>query len=101
MSEYEDGMKDKAISLFREMVNKMNELLGTEMIDPLTRQRVGISDIPQVIIEQIEGFTDKWIKGSKDAKEREKESMDSMPSWESAPCWNKKKAKHAESCLPR
>ncbi len=36
------------------------------MIDPTTRQRVGASDIPEVILEQIETFSDKWIKGSAD-----------------------------------
>jgi DNA-directed RNA polymerase subunit beta len=68
MDLYEEEMNDKAITLFREMIAAMNELLGTEMVDPSTRQRVGISDIPEVIIEQIGGFTDKWIKGSKDTK---------------------------------
>jgi DNA-directed RNA polymerase subunit beta len=68
MDAYEDGMNEKAISLFREMVAEMNELLGTEMVDPATRQKVGLSDIPEVILEQIEGFSEKWIKGSKDSK---------------------------------
>ena len=68
MEAYEEEMNEKAIVLFREMVAAMNEILGTEMVDPSTRQRVGISDIPEVIIEQIGGFNDKWIKGSKDTK---------------------------------
>ena len=68
MDEYESGMNEKAIALFREMVTQMNEILGTEMVDPATRQRVGVSDIPLVILEQIDGFTEKWVKGSKDAK---------------------------------
>ena len=68
MNEYEDGMNIRAITLFREMVSKMNELLGTEMVDPATRQKVGLSDIPEVILEQIDGFSEKWIKGSADAK---------------------------------
>jgi DNA-directed RNA polymerase subunit beta len=68
MDAYEEEMNEKAIVLFREMVSEMNEILGTEMVDPSTRQRVGISDIPEVILEQIDGFSDKWIKGSKDTK---------------------------------
>ena len=68
MAEFEGGMNEKAIELFREMVSEMNGILGTEMVDPATRQRVGISDIPEVILEQIDGFTEKWVKGSKDAK---------------------------------
>jgi DNA-directed RNA polymerase subunit beta len=38
------------------------------MVDPATRQKVGLSDIPEVILEQIDGFSEKWIKGSADAK---------------------------------
>jgi DNA-directed RNA polymerase subunit beta len=68
MESYEEGMNDMAIALFREMVAEMNEILGTEMVDPATRQRVGISEIPEVILEQIVGFNDKWVKGSKDTK---------------------------------
>jgi hypothetical protein len=29
---------------------------GTEMVDPMTRQKVGASDIPEVILEQIQNF---------------------------------------------
>jgi DNA-directed RNA polymerase subunit beta len=68
MEEYEDGMNIRAITLFQEMVSKINVLLGTEMVDPATRQKVGLSDIPEVILEQIDGFSEKWIKGSADAK---------------------------------
>ena len=68
MEAYEEEMNMKAITLFREMVAEINELIGTEMIDPSTRQRVGISDIPEVILEQIDGFSEKWVKGSKDLK---------------------------------
>jgi len=70
MNEYEENMNSEAISLFREMIAQMNDLIGTEMVDPATRQKVGMSDIPEVILEQIENFTSKWVKGSKDAKEQ-------------------------------
>jgi DNA-directed RNA polymerase subunit beta len=70
MAVYEGEMNAKAIALFRQMIASMNEILGTEMIDPYTRQRVGASDIPEVILEQIENFNEKWVKGSKDAKEQ-------------------------------
>ena len=51
------------------MTNAINEVVGTEMVDPMTRQKVGASDIPEVIIEQIKTFSTKWIKGNKDTKE--------------------------------
>jgi DNA-directed RNA polymerase subunit beta len=70
MSAYEAEMNEKAVVLFRQMVGQMNNTLGAEMVDPTTRQKVGASDIPEVILEQIENFDDKWVKGSKEAKEK-------------------------------
>jgi DNA-directed RNA polymerase subunit beta len=70
MDRYEKQMDEKAITLFRQMVGQVNEALGAEMVDPSTRQKVGASDIPEVILEQIENFNEKWMKGSKEAKER-------------------------------
>jgi len=68
MTAYGDEMNGKAIVLFREMIGMINELMGSEMIDPTTRQKVAASDIPEVVIEQIENFNEKWIKGSKDVR---------------------------------
>ncbi len=70
MTEYEDQMNAKAIALFRQMVRQINDASGSEMVDPSTRQKVGASDIPEVILEQIENFDAKWIKGSKDARDK-------------------------------
>ncbi|MBC23753.1 MAG: DNA-directed RNA polymerase subunit beta [Phycisphaerae bacterium] len=70
MKKYESEMDAKAIALFRQMVASINEQLGTEMVDPATRQKVGASDIPEVIMEQIENFSEKWLKGSKEVKEK-------------------------------
>ncbi|MHC5004460.1 MAG: DNA-directed RNA polymerase subunit beta, partial [Planctomycetota bacterium] len=69
MAEYEALMNQKAITLFKQMIGQVNQIIGTEMVDPTTRQRVGASDIPEVILEQIENFDAKWIKGSKEIKE--------------------------------
>ena len=68
MGLYEEEMNEKAIELFKQMIDRMNETLGAEMVDPATRQKVGVSDIPEVVLEQIENFDEKWVKGSKDAK---------------------------------
>ncbi len=66
---YEAEQDQKAIDLFKEMVDLVNTATGTEMVDPMTRQKVGASDIPEVILEQIQTFSDKWIKGSKESRE--------------------------------
>jgi DNA-directed RNA polymerase subunit beta len=69
MQAFEESMDERKIELFREMVAKINEITGSEMVDPSTRQKVGASDIPEVILEQIENFSEKWIKGSKESRD--------------------------------
>ncbi|MEO0511399.1 MAG: DNA-directed RNA polymerase subunit beta [Planctomycetota bacterium] len=69
IEDYEASMDNKAIALFREMVATINEITGTEMVDPMTRQKVGASDIPEVILEQVKTFADGWVKGSKEIRE--------------------------------
>ncbi|MFG0292006.1 MAG: DNA-directed RNA polymerase subunit beta [Phycisphaerales bacterium JB050] len=68
MDEYGIEMDAKSIEIFRQMIQAINEAVGTELVDPMTRQKVGASDIPEVILEQIENFDLAWVKGSKDAK---------------------------------
>jgi len=70
MREYETGMDDRAADLFRQMIDQINEVTGTDMIDPSTRQKVAASDITEVVTEQIQEFNLKWIKGNKEAREQ-------------------------------
>jgi DNA-directed RNA polymerase subunit beta len=67
---YGAEMDAKVIGLFKQMVGMVNDEIGTPLVDPSTRQKVGASDIPEVILEQIENFDLKWIKGSKEAREK-------------------------------
>ncbi len=60
--QYRKKMQQRITSIFRLMTEEINEVLATEMVDPSTRQKVGASDIDEVIIEQIENFSFKWIK---------------------------------------
>ncbi len=69
MREYEQSMDERAVQLFREFVEQVNEVTGTPMVDPSTRQKVAQSDIAEVVLEQIESFDMKWVKGSKEVKE--------------------------------
>ncbi len=68
IADYEKAMDEKAIGLFKQMTDAINEAIGTPMVDPMTRQKVGASDIPEVILEQIKTFDVKWAKGSKETK---------------------------------
>ncbi|MCH8269646.1 MAG: DNA-directed RNA polymerase subunit beta [Planctomycetes bacterium] len=70
MAAFEAEMNATAIGLFKQMTEAINRVIGTEMVDPMTRQKVGASDIPEVILEQIKTYDVKWAKGSKDARER-------------------------------
>src|SRR5690606_3542299 len=65
---YEREMNEKAIEIFRQMINEINDVTGQTMVDPGTRQKVGQSEISEVILEQIENFEFDWVKGSKEAK---------------------------------
>jgi len=67
---YSEEMDRRAIDLFRQMVGMIADVTDSPTIDPMTRQTVGASNIPEVILEQIQNFTLKWIKGSKEAKEQ-------------------------------
>ena len=70
MKVYEQQMSARAIKVFRAMCEEINAVLGTPMVDPSTRQKVGQSDIDEVLLEQIENFKLRWIKGSPADKER-------------------------------
>ncbi len=70
MDAYSEDMDRRAIDLFKQMVGMINDVVGTPMVDPMTRQTVGASNIPEVILEQIQNFSLKWIKGAKDTKEQ-------------------------------
>jgi DNA-directed RNA polymerase subunit beta len=67
MKQYELEMNGRLVKVFRQMTDEINEVLGNAMVDPSTKQKVGQSDIVDVILEQIENFNPGWIKSSKPA----------------------------------
>ncbi|HEY1923503.1 MAG TPA: DNA-directed RNA polymerase subunit beta, partial [Tepidisphaeraceae bacterium] len=70
IDKYEKEMNERAVAIFKQMVAEINEVSGTQMVDPGTRQKVGQSENADVILEQIEGFTPDWIKGTRESKEQ-------------------------------
>jgi DNA-directed RNA polymerase subunit beta len=70
MRGYEKQMDEKVINLFRQLVEQINEVTGTPMVDPSTRQKVGASDIGEIVLEQIENFKLRWVKGSKASQQQ-------------------------------
>src|SRR5947199_7155891 len=70
IDKYEKDMNLRAIGIFKQMVGEINEVTGQQMTDPNTRQKVGQSEITDVIMEQIENFSLDWVKGSKESREQ-------------------------------
>jgi DNA-directed RNA polymerase subunit beta len=50
------------IKLFRQMIEDIEKAADQLLVDPNTRQKVGKSENPDVILEQIETFSLKWVK---------------------------------------
>src|SRR5205823_466772 len=67
---YEKEMNVRAIGIFKQMVNEINEVTGGQLVDPGTKQKVGQSENVDVVMEQIETFKEEWIKGSRESKEQ-------------------------------
>ncbi|MBU0640379.1 MAG: DNA-directed RNA polymerase subunit beta, partial [Planctomycetes bacterium] len=59
---YKTECDEKQIALFRRMCDVIEQACGQMIIDPNTRQKVGKSENPEVIMEQIESFDVKWVK---------------------------------------
>ncbi len=69
IEEYSSACNQKVITVFKQLCDELEELCELPMVDPNTRQKVGHSDLPEVILEQIETFDGhvkegdlKWVK---------------------------------------
>jgi DNA-directed RNA polymerase subunit beta len=58
----EKDIRDSECAIFRQMVEAVHNKIDVNIIDPSTRQKVGVSSHNEVIFEQIENFDVKWIK---------------------------------------
>ena len=67
---YTKEMDARVAKIFRQMCEEINEAIGSQMVDPSTRQKAGKSDDDDVILEQWETFDIKWIKGSEEKREQ-------------------------------
>ena len=63
-------MDAQIATLFRKMTDEINGVTGQMMVDPSTRQKVGKSDLDEVILEQVVNFSVNWIKGPEDSREK-------------------------------
>ncbi|MHC4117510.1 MAG: DNA-directed RNA polymerase subunit beta [Planctomycetota bacterium] len=54
--------KAKECAIFRQMIGAIHEKFDVNIVDPSTRQKVGASADDEVIYDQIEDFSIKWVK---------------------------------------
>jgi len=73
MAAYQTECDEKRIKLFKRMCEDIEALTGQVMVDPSSRQKVGKSENPEVILEQIETFSLSWVKPA--AKRPEAEAI--------------------------
>ncbi len=62
MKAFQAECDEKRIQLFRRMVETIEAATEQALIDPNTRQKVGKSENPEVVLEQIETFRLEWVK---------------------------------------
>jgi DNA-directed RNA polymerase subunit beta len=65
MKRYEAEMVARECTVFRQMMAEIQDKVGTDVVDPSTRQKVGVSEDDNVIYEQIENFDVSWVKPAK------------------------------------
>jgi DNA-directed RNA polymerase subunit beta len=62
IKEYEKQMRAKGCVIFRQMIEAIHKKLDVNIIDPSTRQKVGVSTDDEVVYEQVEGFNINWVR---------------------------------------
>ncbi|MBN1804504.1 MAG: DNA-directed RNA polymerase subunit beta [Sedimentisphaerales bacterium] len=62
VKEYQQQMRTKECVIFRQMIEAIQSKFEISIIDPSTRQKVGASSDDDVIYEQVENFSIKWVK---------------------------------------
>ncbi|MBK9118732.1 MAG: DNA-directed RNA polymerase subunit beta [Phycisphaerales bacterium] len=71
MKAFQVECNERRIKLFKQMIEAIETATEQVIIDPNTRQKVGKSENPDVILEQIETFSLKWIKPANKRTEAE------------------------------
>ncbi len=62
IKELEAKTRVKECTIFRQMIEAIHDKYKVNIVDPSTRQKVGASEDDEVIHEQIENFSIKWVK---------------------------------------
>ncbi len=73
---YQKQMAKKIADVFRQMAQSLQDKMDIVVVDPTTKQKVGMSPVDDVILEQVETFDIAWIKPASKRVEAE-ESVNS------------------------
>ncbi|MBN1437584.1 MAG: DNA-directed RNA polymerase subunit beta [Sedimentisphaerales bacterium] len=65
MKQYDADMSHKMCEVIRRMAISLEEKTGVVVVDPNTHQKVGASDVDEVIIEQIENYQLDWVEADR------------------------------------
>jgi len=65
MRRYEAEMVARECTVFKQMMAEIHDKVKIDVVDPSTRQKVGVSTNDDVIYEQIENFDIEWVKPAK------------------------------------
>jgi len=60
--EFEKDVRTKQCAIFRQMVAAIHEKFEVDIIDPSSRQKVGVSEDDEVVYEQVVNWDLKWVK---------------------------------------
>ena len=60
--EFEKDVRAKQCVIFRQMVAAIHEKFEVDIIDPSSRQKVGVSEDDEVVYEQVTNWDIKWVK---------------------------------------
>jgi DNA-directed RNA polymerase subunit beta len=60
--EYDKQMVSRECAIFRQMAGAIQDNFEVNIVDPSTRQKVGVSDDNEVIYEQIQNWDIKWVR---------------------------------------
>jgi DNA-directed RNA polymerase subunit beta len=69
IKDFEAAMRAKECAIFRQMIKTIHENFEVDIVDASTRQKVGASEDDEVVFEQIENFSIKWVKPASLGKE--------------------------------
>lgn len=77
LKKYQANMEGRIAEVFRQMARALNEKLESTLVDPTTKQKLGVSTNNAVILEQVDSFKIDWIKPAA-KREQVKDLIDSF-----------------------